>query len=298
MKLNKVSDKFIEYLENEREYSQHTIENYRFSVNTLCYYFLDAYQVIPELNEIEADDIRPFLGWLHDKGLSKNSIRLRISAIKSFFKFAMKRRYIDKNPASIVSTPKTEKKLPSYLLGNEMSEMLDSIDESIPAQAGIKALIELIYSSGLRVSEALSLNVNDVNFDSKTIKITGKGRKQRVVPVGSQALIAIKNYLGKRPILLKNNNEQALFLSKSGKRLYPVAAYRYINAKMKNVTEAKQKSPHILRHSFATHMMDNGADINTVSDMLGHSSLSTTQIYTHVSVERLKDAYRQAHPKA
>lgn len=298
MKLNKATDKFIEYLENEREYSKYTIENYKFSIDTLCDYFMELYQVIPDIEEIEADDIRPFLGWLHDKGLSKNTIRLRISAVKSFFKFALIRKYIDKNPASIISTPKTDKKLPSYLLDKEISQMLEDIDETVPKEACIKALIELIYSSGLRISEALALDLNDIDFTTKTVKVTGKGRKQRVVPIGNSAVISIKNYLQKRPVLKKTNSEKALFLSTSGKRLYPVAAYRYINKKMKNVSEARQKSPHILRHSFATHMMDNGADINSVSDMLGHSSLSTTQIYTHISVGRLKEAYKQAHPKA
>lgn len=298
MKFDAALDKFVEYLENEREYSQHTIQNYRFSLEKLSDYFWESYQVIPEIEEIELDDLRPFLGWLHDMGLSKNTIRLRVASVKSFFKFCMSRKYISKNPASIITTPKTEKKLPSYMLDKELANMLDEIDSDIPFESGIKALIELIYSSGLRISEALSLNTNDIDFDAKSVKITGKGRKQRIVPVGKSAISSIKEYLKHRGTLLKNNSEPALFLSKSGKRLYPVAAYRYINAKMKGNTEAKQKSPHILRHSFATHMMDNGADINSVSDMLGHSSLSTTQIYTHVSVERLKEAYRKAHPKA
>jgi integrase/recombinase XerC len=298
MKLNKAMDKFVEYLDNEREYSNHTIQNYKFSIEKLSDYFMESYQVIPEVEEIEHDDLRPFLGWLHDSGLSKNSIRLRVASVKSFFKFCITRKYITKNPASIISTPKTEKKLPSYMLKDELNNMLEEIDESVPFELGIKALIELIYSSGLRISEALALNMNDIELISKTVKITGKGRKQRVVPVGNSAIESITKYYKHRASLLKNKSENAIFLSKSGKRLYPVAAYRYINSKMKTQTEAKQKSPHILRHSFATHMMDNGADINSVSDMLGHSSLSTTQLYTHVSVERLKEAYKKAHPKA
>lgn len=298
MQLCTAKDKFLKYLSNEREYSELTIKNYEISLRQLEEYFFELYETEPEIEFIELNDLRPFLGWLHDKGLSKNSIRLRISAVKSFFKFCLKRKFIDKNPAGIISTPKNDKKLPSFLLPKEIDALLDNIDIEVPILACTKALIELIYSSGLRISEALSLNINDINENSSSVKITGKGRKQRVVPIGKKTNKAINDYIKVRPFLLKNKSENALFLSVNGNRLYSVAAYRYINKLMKGVTEAKQKSPHILRHSFATHMLDKGADINSVSDMLGHSSLSTTQIYTHVSVERLKNAYKQAHPKA
>jgi site-specific recombinase XerD len=156
----------------------------------------------------------------------------------------------------------------------------------------------LLYSSGLRISEALSLNIGDISFSSRVVRVIGKGNKERVVPVGEKAVMAITEYMALRPNLLVNKTEQALFLSAHGQRLSPVAAYRLVHRAMQGCTEAKQKSPHVLRHSFATHLLDNGADIKSVSEMLGHSSLSTTQIYTHLSVERLKSAYKNAHPKA
>ena len=159
------------------------------------------------------------------------------------------------------------------------------------------ALIELIYSSGLRISEALSLKIKQLNFQTKQIKVIGKGNKARIIPVGDKALEALKNYL----ILRKNPGGKQLpnlFITSTGKALDQSGAYRMINSAMKGITESPQKSPHTLRHTFATHLMDNGADINSVSEMLGHSSLSTTQIYTHISVERLKEQYKQSHPRA
>lgn len=298
MKIKEAKYKFIDYLENERDYSIKTIQNYNLSVDKLHDYFIDTYEVNPDIEYIETSDIRPFLGWLHDKGLSKKSIRLRVSAVKSFFKFCTQKNYLTKNPASAITTPKIEKKLPSYLSSNETNQLIDNIDENEPFLSGIKALIELIYSSGLRISEALALNIEDIKNNQNVIKITGKGNKQRIVPIGSKAKESIANYLKIRNQLLNNKSNNALFLTKKGERLYHTAAYRYIKKYMAEVSEIRQKSPHILRHSFATHLMDNGADINSVSEMLGHSSLSTTQIYTHVSVERLKEAYNLAHPKA
>jgi len=230
--------------------------------------------------------------------LSKSSLRLKIAAIKSFFKFAFKKDLIEKNPAAFIKSPKKEKKLPSYLTENEVNSLIESIIDKDPINLRNKALIELIYSSGLRISEALNLNVTSIDFSNKSVKVLGKGNKERIVPIGEKALLALSNYLVSRSQLKQDNLEKALFLSKKGKRMNAVEAYRVINSLMKLHTEAKQKSPHILRHTFATHLLDNGADIKAVSEMLGHSSLSSTQVYTHLSIERLKNAYKKAHPKA
>ena len=181
---------------------------------------------------------------------------------------------------------------------DEIANLLAHLDKSDPVQARNAALIELIYSSGLRISEALQLNLGDINNDSGTVKVSGKGRKERIVPIGRKAAEAINVYLKLRSKLEKDFPEKALFITKRGKRLCPVGAYNAVKKAMEGFTQAGQKSPHVLRHSFATHLLDNGADIKSVSEMLGHASLSTTQVYTHVSVERLKNAYKMAHPKA
>lgn len=298
MKLHKAVGRFLEYCETEKNYSEHTILAYRLSLAQFFDFMVQEYSAEPEIELIEAEDIRPFLGWLHDLGHKKQTLRLKISAVKSFFKFCHKRGLLDRNPAALVSSPKSEKKLPAFLLAKEVEEVIKSFDGSNPVGARNKALTELIYSSGLRISEALQLNIADINFPDKSVRVTGKGNKQRIVPVGNKALAAIKNYLALRDKLIKGSSLKALFVSTKGLRLNPASAYRMINHAMKGNTESPKKSPHVLRHSFATHLLDNGADIRSVSEMLGHASLSTTQVYTHVSVDRLKKAYKQAHPKA
>jgi tyrosine recombinase XerC len=298
MKTEILKEKFIEYCKVQRGYSKHTLLNYIISIDKFFEYLESESGENPELCDITSDEIRPFLGWLHDNGNKKNSIRMRVSAVKSFFKFCYKNGFIKSNPAAGVSTPKVEKKLPSFLLKSEVDELMSKLNGEGYKHARNLALTELIYSSGLRISEALQLNIFDIRFRERIVKVLGKGSKERIVPVGEKALLAISNYISMRPKFNPEPLEQALFLSSKGTRLNPASAYRIINHAMYGITESQQKSPHTLRHSFATHLLDNGADINSVSEMLGHSSLSTTQIYTHVSVERLKESYKKAHPKA
>lgn len=298
MKLNTAISKFLEYCETERNFSAHTINSYRLALAQFYDYLNEQWGEIPELKEIGTNDIRPFLSFLLDRGHKKATLRMKLAAVKSLFKFCQKKEYIEKNPASLVATPKKEKKLPSFLLELEVKEIIDEIKDDTPIHLRDKALIELLYSSGLRISEALQLNINDIHFSTKSVKVLGKGNKERIVPIGQKALLSLDKYLHQRTRLLRNTKELALFLSISGKRMNPVNAYRVINRLMKGHTESPQKSPHVLRHSFATHMLDNGADIQSVSEMLGHASLSSTQVYTHVSIERLKKAYKKAHPKA
>jgi integrase/recombinase XerC len=297
MKLEHSIKEFLIYCENERNYSRHTIIAYEKALGQFFDYLVEEYANIPHLEQIKTGDIRPFLGYLIDEGKKKSTMKLKISAVKSFFRFCHKKTYIKTNPASLIITPKKEKKLPSFLLKNEISELLDNINENEPQQIRNKALIELLYSSGLRISEVLQLNVNDINFYNKTVKVFGKGRKERIVPIGEKAIESLKKYISKRSEIACRN-EAALFVSIRGNRMNPVNAWRIVNKLMKEHTESPQKSPHVLRHTFATHLLDNGADIQSVSEMLGHASLSSTQVYTHVSIERLKEAYKKAHPKA
>jgi integrase/recombinase XerC len=289
---------FLRYCAKEKNYSTHTVTSYTTALNQLIEYFEESYGEIPELEEIDVNDIRPFLGWLHDKGLTKKSLRLKISAVKSFFRYCRRTGIIDKNPAVNIATPKIEKKLPTFLKKEEIEELLGKFDPEDPIGSRNIALTELLYGAGLRISEALNLDSGEIDLRNNLVKVTGKGSKQRIVPIGSKAAAAISGYLKKRGRLIKDSSEKALFLTKKGKRMYAVEAYRVLNKNMAGVTESPKKSPHVLRHSNATHMLDSGADIRAVSEMLGHSSLSTTQVYTHVSVERLKSAYKKAHPKA
>ncbi len=298
MKLQQAIKQFLEYCELEKDFSPHTIESYRLALAQFYDFIGMEADEMPELDRIDIDDIRPFLGYLFDNGHGKNTLRMKISAVKSFFKYCHRKKFIEKNPASLVTMPKTDKKLPSFLLENEIDDMLTAFDRESPLGARNLALAELLYSSGLRISEALNLNVNDIDYGRKSVRVKGKGRKEREVPIGENALLALKNYVKLRHTLCKDVQEKALFVSTKGQQMNPSSAYRMLNKAMKQITESPTKSPHVLRHSFATHLLNKGADIQSVSEMLGHSSLSTTQVYTHVSVERLKEAYKKAHPKA
>lgn len=298
MLIENAFDEFISYCKLEKDFSDKTIVTYKRAINDFIDYLNDDYKTLPNIEEIETDDVRPFLGRLHDLGCGKNTLRLKISAIKSFFKFCYRKDYVGFNPAALVMTPKKDKKLPSYLLESEVETVIDKFDLTNFEGARNSALVELIYSSGLRINEILSLKINDLDFYSKTVRVLGKGNKERIIPVGEKALKSVKEYLVFRNKIENINSINILFITLKCKPINPATAYRIVNKAMKGATEAKQRSPHVLRHSFATHLLDNGADISSVSEMLGHSSLSTTQVYTHVSIERLKSAYNQAHPRA
>ena len=298
MKIENSIDLFLTYCRVEKNYSLKTIETYSIALNDFCNYLKDEIEDNPEIDDISINDIRPFLGWLSDNGKGKTTIKLKISAVKSFFKFLKRKSYLDKNPSVMVISPKKSKKLPSFLLKNEVESLMNSFDDTDIKQLRTHALIELIYSSGLRISEALGLEINSIDFANKCVKVLGKGNKERIVPLGAKAIESLNKYKSERKELLKSETTNALFIDNNGKQLNPRNAYTLIHNAMMGITESKKKSPHILRHSFATHLLDNGADIQSVSEMLGHASLSATQVYTHVSIERLKDAYKKAHPKA
>lgn len=298
MNLSEAVENFLNYCKYEKEYSEHTLVSYSLALAQFHEYFVTEYGEVPEIDLIETDDVRPFLGWLHDRGHKKSTLKQRISAVKSLFNYLVKKDFLPSNPASLVASPKREKKLPSFMQENEFESMAKNFDRDDPVGARNLALVELLYSSGLRINEALQLDVPDININRRFVKVLGKGRKERTVPIGEKAISAIAHYLSLRTYLAKIPGERALFLTPKGKRMYAVAAYRAVRGAMTLATECAQKSPHTLRHTFATHMLNNGADIQTVSEMLGHASLSTTQVYTHVSAERLKSVYELAHPKA
>lgn len=288
---------FLSNLIEEKGFSYKTKETYAYALNDFSAYFLEMFESNPNIDEIETEELRPFLGWLQDKGFSRNSIRLKSSAIKAFFKFLYKKEYIDKNPASALSLPKRANVLPSFLTENEIDNLLNVYNSEEFDSSRNKFLIQLIYSTGLRISEALNLKFNDFNVQNNSLRVLGKGNKERLVPIGLIAMEEFNKYVhfrkkrGIKPV-------DFILIDSKGKKLSYSTAYKIIHNAMKGVTEAKQKSPHTLRHTFATHMVNNGADIRSVGEMLGHSSLSSTQIYTHLSIDKLKDIYLKAHPKA
>ena len=298
MLLTKAIREFLEALDIEKDASPHTITGYATALRQFTEFCDQAYEMDPDLTVISDTDIRPFLGWLHDKGLSRRSICTKLAAIRSLFGYHVRQGTLEHNPATVVSTPKLETKLPSFLQQDEAVNLQHAFDLETPHGCRDHALCELLYGSGLRISEALQLNLGSIDINRKTVRVLGKRSKERIVPVTESAITAIRNYESFRGKFDPKTTENALFLGNRGARLTPSSAYRIVKRALGPLTESARKSPHVLRHSFATHLLDNGADLTAVSEMLGHSSLSTTQVYTHVSVERLKEAYQQAHPRS
>lgn len=294
MKLSEAKNIFLDQLVQYKSYSPKTKQTYQYALENLIKYFEEEYDLEPDVEQIELDDIRPFLGWLQDQGYDRNSIRLKSSAIRSFFKFLYINEYISSNPAVNLSTPKKKKTLPNFLTEKEFQNLISQFDENNDEQLRNKTLIQLIYSTGLRISEALNLKVSDINFDYELISVIGKGNKPRIVPFGKNAKQCLEKTISKFKLI----SNSFLFQNSEGKQLSYNEAYRIINNAMKGYTQTKQKSPHTLRHTFATHLINNGADIRSVGEMLGHSSLSSTQIYTHFSIEKLKEIYKNSHPKS
>jgi len=300
---------YLEYLKVTRNYSLNTVSSYETDLKQYSDYIIRSNSGAKNNNPNEAADLnkldliflKSFIADLadpfaHKKPYTKKSISRKISVLKSFYKYLYKKKYIRKNYSSALIFPKLVKKLPSFLSEKELEKLLG---EKYISEVSIldKAVIELFYSTGIRLSELINLKKDNVDFRNRTIKVFGKGSKERIVPFGKEAEKAIKNYLSIREICDINKSEY-FFLSTEGKKLYPMKVNRLIRKNLALVTDLKKKSPHVLRHSFATHLLDNGADIRAVKELLGHESLSTTQVYTHITPERLKKVYKQSHPRA
>ncbi len=297
--------KYIKYLEIEKNASPHTIVSYKTDLHQFEEFCKEEHEMTTgsvNLNRIDRLLIRLWLGKLTDKGLSKSSIARKVASVRSFFKYCFKRGHILKNPAHLLIVPKKDKKLPETVNSEDIRRMIDNIECSTPRQTQIKAILELFYCTGMRLSELVNLNAGDIDFESKQVKVTGKGNKQRIIPLGKKALYSLKEHLQTRHKLYATRTDQdaknALFLAASGHRIYPRAVQKLVKKQLQLESEVIQQSPHVLRHSFATHMLDAGADIRIIKEFLGHTNLSATQIYTHTSVERLKNVYEQAHPRA
>ncbi len=292
--------KFLEYLEVERRYSPNTIRSYEVDLHQFVTYL--SSQQVHSFDAVSKNLLRSFLSSLLDKGVSRKSVGRKIACLRSFFRYAKRHRITAKNPTLTLISPKLEKRLPSFLDETSITKMFDGIDTSSPAGRQQSAILELLYSTGMRLSELVDLDVDDLDVSQGVVKVTGKGSKQRIIPVGRRALRAVEAYLRDRLRLLSHrglaSDESALFITAKGVRTYPEAVRRMVKKAISRVSELEKKSPHVIRHTFATHLLNRGADLRAVKELLGHESLSTTQVYTHVSTEQLKRVYRQSHPKA
>jgi integrase/recombinase XerC len=297
---------FLEYLEHEREASPKTIEAYEGDL-------VDLYRILKTEKLVLTgthDDLFVLRRYLHilanqqtseNKTMKASSLARKLAAVRSFVKFLVKRGVFSFNAAKLLKTPKAEKRLPNVASERTMAEVLNPKKESTQSKFEEKrdlAVIELLYSSGLRRSEVCSIDLNELDLKSRTVRVMGKGSKQRVVPIGTKAADAIKRYLIERGSRTRTSDPQALFLLKNGNRLTPRMVYYIVSKAFEGLADVPRAHPHMLRHTSATHLLDHGADLRAVKEILGHESLRTTQRYTHLTVDRLKSVYDKAHPRS
>jgi tyrosine recombinase XerC len=286
--MHRYIEKFLRYLEIEKNYSQHTLLNYR----------LDLTDFINFLGQTSIESatylsLRKFLANLKERSLKQRTVNRKLSCLRSFFRFLCREGYLKTNPLTSLSSPKSEKYLPLFLTENEVVKLIEMPQGKDFRGLRDKAILETFYSTGMRISELVGLNISDIDFIGQVVKVKGKGRKERLLPIGDRALSAIRVYLVK-----KKNNEPALFLNKNQRRITDRGVRDIVKKYIRIASLKTGVSAHTLRHSFATHLLNRGADLRSVQELLGHANISTTQIYTHLTTDKLKSVYEKAHPHA
>jgi integrase/recombinase XerC len=289
--MDKLIDSYIEEL-IRRRFSDLTVKSYKTDLQEFSSFMRKNGK--SNFSEIDRKDIRSFMGELLSYGYKKSSVSRKLSAIKSFCKFLERNKIIKGNPSVSVKTPKTEKCIPSFLSEEEVRTMLDFSALNKELDVRNKAILELLYATGIRASELVNLDLSMFDREVKLLRVYGKGKKERIIPVAKAAFESLNRYISTS----RGYKEGALFLSKSGKRLTQRDLQRIVKKAIVKVATLNQMSPHTMRHTFATHLLNRGANLRAVQELLGHESLSTTQIYTHVSVEKLKEEYKRTHPRA
>lgn len=299
---------FLEHLRYERNVSEHTLRNYQSDLEQFLDYLAPAHpktgkRSTPALAEIDHITIREWLSTLHNAKKKKASIARKLAALRTFFQFLVREGVLEMNPAKLVATPRLEKKLPVHLSIEEAIRFIETPDVTTDLGKRDRAMLELMYATGVRVAELTKMNLGHIDFKNRLIRVTGKRRKERIVPFGEPALDALRTYLDIRDKLLDAapislREPEALFLNYQGTRITTRSVGRMVEKYIAIAAGRHDISPHALRHSFATHLLDSGADLRDIQELLGHARLSTTQIYTHVSMEKLIQVYDKAHPKA
>lgn len=289
---------FLKYLEFEKRYSVHTLTSYQNDISQFQLFLQKNYQT-DALAIVEHRHIRAWIVHLMQQKISPKSINRKVAALKTLYKFGLKRGLVNDIPTQKTQSLKVPKKLPEFVQEKSLDNLLNNFDFEDSFEDSRDALIlELLYGTGIRLSELLQLKPADVNFYQQTIKVKGKGNKERIVPLHQQLVNRIKMYLSHKNKLFSDNDEQRLIVTNKGEHAYPVMINRVVKKYLSVYSTVEKRSPHVLRHSFATHLLNKGADLNAVKELLGHSSLAATQVYTHNSLEKLKKAFDQAHPKA
>lgn len=306
--LDKFITQFLEHLRYERNLSEHTLRNYESDLQQFYDYLAPANRKTgkrtePALGDVDHITVREWLATLHTAQKQKTSIARKLSALRTFFQFLVREGILEMNPAKLVSTPRLEKKLPTHLSIEEAIKFVETPDAETDLGKRDRAMLELMYATGVRVAELTKLNLSHIDFKNRLIRVTGKRRKERIVPFGEPALEALRGYLDIREGFLdaapiSEREPEALFLNYQGTRITTRSVGRMVEKYIRLCSGRYDISPHALRHSFATHLLDSGADLRDIQELLGHARLSTTQVYTHVSMEKLIQVYDKAHPKA
>jgi integrase/recombinase XerC len=288
---------FLDYLKFEKRYSRHTISAYQADLISFFDYLVTQYGGVP-LNEITHIYIRSWLASLKDDSLKAISINRKISTLKSFFKYQLRTGKVRQGPMAKIISPKNEKRLPSFVKEKDMERLFQQEFPDNWKGRTTRLLLQLFYSTGMRLSELIGLKDEQVNFSGHSIKVLGKGNKERVIPISSEVVMAVKAYQMAKKEEFPDGAGDSLLVTEKGSMLTPRKVYSDVKQQLDTITTIEKRSPHVLRHSFATHLMNNGADLNAVKELLGHSSLAATQVYTHNTIDKLKNIYKKAHPKA
>ena len=289
---------FLDYLKFQKRYSVHTIRSYHDDLAQFFDFLAEQFGRV-SLNEIDHNYVRSWLAGMKEKKISSKTIGRKISSLKSFFKYQVKTGLLEQSPMSKIITPKISKRLPDFIKEEDAGRLLSSLIHTEDWKGlNTKMLVTLFYITGMRLSELINLREGQIDFGKKQIKVLGKGNKERIIPVNAEILAAIKEYVQIKKKEFETTDD-VLLVTEKGKKMYPKYPYLLVNKFLsKEVSTLDKKSPHVLRHSFATHLLNNGADLNAIKELLGHSSLAATQVYTHNTIEKLKDVYKKAHPKA
>ncbi|OGX51953.1 MAG: tyrosine recombinase XerC [Omnitrophica WOR_2 bacterium RIFCSPLOWO2_12_FULL_46_30] len=281
-------EKYVRYLEIEKNASKHTMLNYRRDLDEFKKFLGET-----QIENVDYLTLRKFLSALREKNLKSRSISRKLSCLRSFFRFLNREGFLKNDPTQAVSSPKLERYLPIFLTEDEVTKLIESPDAKELSGLRDRAILETLYSTGIRISELVGLNLENIDFFGAVVKVSGKGKKQRLVPIGDKALRAIRDYSEQR-----KQQAPAAFLNKNGRRITDRGVRLVLDKYIQRTALRENISPHSLRHSFATHLLNRGADLRSVQELLGHANLSTTQIYTHLTTEKLKNVYDKAHPRA
>jgi integrase/recombinase XerC len=291
-------EKFLQYIKYEKKYSSHTFVSYQTDLDQFRD-FVESRSIAFDPEKIDTSLIREWIIILMEEGLSASSVNRKLSALKSFYRFLKQHEFVSHNPLKRITAPKMKKQLPKFLKEDEMQHLLDGHEDLFENDfegKRNKLMIEMFYTLGIRLSELINIKNTDIDLSRQTIMITGKRNKQRLLPFGERLAVSIEEYSQVRDNQV--SGAMYLFVKESGEKLYPMLVYRIVNKYIEMVSSLTKKSPHVLRHTFATAMLNNGAELNAVKELLGHSSLAATEVYTHTTFEQLQKIYKQAHPRA